>query len=203
MSASATDSAARIGALRGEILADPDNAQAVALGQQPLFAASPASRVVIIGQAPGLKAQALGKAWADPSGDRLRSWLGVSEDEFYDADNFALLPMDFFYPGKGTSGDLPPRREFAERWHPRILTELHAVTLTLLVGVYAQRFYLKLPAAATLTATVRDFASFLPGRMPLVHPSPLNFRWQAQNPWFEADVLPVLRSRVRAALVNG
>jgi uracil-DNA glycosylase len=203
MSASASDSAARIGALRGEILADPDNAQAVALGQQPLFAASPASRVVIIGQAPGLKAQALGKAWADPSGDRLRSWLGVSEDEFYDADNFALLPMDFFYPGKGTSGDLPPRREFAERWHPRILAELHAVTLTLLVGVYAQRFYLKLPAAATLTATVRDFASYLPGRMPLVHPSPLNFRWQAQNPWFETDVLPVLRSRVRAALVNG
>jgi uracil-DNA glycosylase len=196
---SSSDSAA-IDALRSEIVADPDNAWAVAIGQQPLFAASPASRVAIIGQAPGLNAQKLGKPWADPSGDRLRSWLGVSEDDFYDADNFALLPMDFFFPGKGKSGDLPPRRGFAERWHPRILAELPAVTLTLLIGVYAQRFYLKLPGTATLTATVHEYASYLPSRIPLVHPSPLNFRWLAKNPWFETDLLPVLRSSVRAAL---
>ena len=197
---SSSGSACRIDALRREILADPDNAWAVALGQQPLFVASPASRVAIIGQAPGLKAQELGKLWADPSGDRLRTWLGVSEDEFYDADKFALLPMDFFFPGKGKSGDLPPRRGFAERWHPRILAELPAVALTLLIGVYAQRFYLKPPRAATLTATVHDYASYLPGRIPLVHPSSLNFRWQAKNPWFETDLVPVVRSSVRAAL---
>ena len=189
-----------IDALRREILADPDNAWAVALGQQPLFAASPASRVAIIGQAPGSKAQKLGKPWADPSGDRLRTWLGVSEDDFYDADKFALLPMDFFFPGKGKSGDLPPRRGFAERWHPRILAELRELTLTLLIGSYAQRFYLNLPGSATLTATVHDYASYLPERIPLVHPSPLNFLWQAKNPWFETDLLPVLRSSVRASL---
>lgn len=197
---SGSGSAARIEMLRTEILADPDNAWAVALGQRPLFTASGASRIAIIGQAPGLKAQKLGKPWADPSGDRLRTWLGVSEDDFYDADKFAILPMDFFFPGRGKGGDLPPRKGFAERWHPRILAELPDVTLTLLIGVYAQRFYLKLPATATLTATVHDYASYLPGRIPLVHPSPLNFRWQAKNPWFEMDLLPVLQSSVRAAL---
>jgi uracil-DNA glycosylase len=191
---------APLNALRREIAADPGNARAVALGQHPLFAASPASRIAIIGQAPGLKAQKLGKLWADPSGDRLRAWLGVSEGDFYDADKFALLPMDFFFPGKVKSGDLPPRRGFAERWHPRILAELPGLTLTLLIGVYAQRFYLKLPATASLTATVRDYASYLPGRIPLVHPSPLNFRWQAKNPWFETDLVPVVRSSVHAAL---
>ena len=143
-------SAARIDALRGEMLADPENAWAVALGQRPLFAASGASRVAIIGQAPGLKAQELGKLWADQSGDRLRTWLGVSNDDFYDADKFALLPMDFFFPGKGKSGDLPPRRGFAERWHPRLLAEMPDVTLKLLIGLAS-------PSASTRSC---------PGRQP-------------------------------------
>jgi uracil-DNA glycosylase len=188
--------------LRAEITADSSNAWAVQLGYSPLYTASAGARVAIIGQAPGRRAQESGVPWNDPSGIRLREWLGVTADQFYDPDLVALLPMDFYYPGRGASGDLPPRPDFAGRWHPRILAELPRLRLTVLIGAYAQRYYLGGEAKRTLTETVHAFEEFIPLRIPLVHPSPLNFRWQAKNPWFETDVLPVLRSLTSAALAE-
>ena len=124
----------------------------------------------------------------------------MSEEQFYDPNLVALLPMDFYYPGKGTSGDLPPRKDFAGRWHPQILAEMPEIRLTILIGAYAQRHYLPGARKQTLTETVRAFRSYLPETIPLVHPSPLNFRWQAKNPWFDKEVLPELRALTAAAL---
>lgn len=138
--------------------------------------------------------------WDDPSGVTLRTWLGVTDEQFYDPGLFALLPMDFYYPGPGASGDLPPRKDFAPRWHPRILAELTELRLTILIGGYAQKYYLRGRAKPNLTQTVQAYREYLPAILPLVHPSPLNFRWQAKNPWFALDVLPVLRTQLRAAL---
>lgn len=140
--------------------------------------------------------------WADASGITLRRWLGVSDEQFYDSNLFALLPMDFYYPGKGASGDLPPRRDFAARWHPQIFAQLPQLRLRILIGGYAQKYYLGRSNKANLTETVRAYREFVPGMIPLVHPSPLNFRWQNRNPWFEAEVVPELRSLVQAALAG-
>ena len=183
-----------------EIVGDPDNAWAARAGYLPLYAAATQARIAIIGQAPGRKAQERGKVWDDPSGITLRGWLGVTDEQFYDPALFALLPMDFYYPGKGPSGDLPPRKDFAPRWHVRILAELTELRLTILIGGYAQKYYLSGKIKANLTETVRAYREYLPAVLPLVHPSPLNFRWQAKNPWFEREVLPVLKTQVRAAL---
>lgn len=188
--------------IRAEIIADPSNAWAADLGWAPIYAASESARIVLVGQAPGRKAQESGKPWNDASGVKLRSWLGVTDEQFYDPDLFAILPMDFYYPGKGASGDLPPRKDFAERWHPRILAELPHRSLTVLVGSYAQKYYLGGRAKKSLTETVRAYREYLPETVPLVHPSPLNFRWQAKNPWFEADVVPALRTLVAGALAG-
>jgi uracil-DNA glycosylase len=184
--------------IRDEIVADPDNAWAQAKGYQPLYVAGPGARIVIIGQAPGRKAQDTGLAWNDVSGSRLRDWLGIDETTFRDPGSFALLPMDFYYPGKAEHGDLPPRPGFADRWHTRILEQLPRVELTLLVGSYAQRHYLG--GRESLTATVGRFRDYLPTVLPLVHPSPLNFRWLAKNPWYEHELIPQLRQRVSAVL---
>jgi len=184
--------------VRADIVADPDNAWATARGYQPIYVAHPASRIVVIGQAPGRKAQESGVPWNDVSGQRLIEWLGVDDATFRDPTRFAVLPMDFYYPGKGRHGDLPPRRGFASRWHPHILRAMPEVELTLLIGNYAQRHYLG--EGGSLTATVCRFAEYLPSTLPLVHPSPLNFRWLAMNPWYETEVLPVLRRRVEAVL---
>lgn len=188
--------------IRAEIVADPSNAWAAELGWEPLYSVSEGARIVLVGQAPGRKAQESRKPWNDASGVKLRSWLGVTDEQFYDPDLFAILPMDFYYPGKGASGDLPPRKDFAERWHPRILAELPSRGLTVLVGSYAQKYYLGARAKKSLTETVRAYAEYLPETVPLVHPSPLNFRWQAKNPWFEADVVPALRTAVAGALAE-
>jgi len=193
----ATNELAKIHAL---IVADPSNGWAKQAGYLPLYAASPSARIAIVGQAPGRRAQESGIPWDDPSGVKLREWLGVTDAQFYDPTVFALLPMDFFYPGKGRSGDLPPRKEFAPTWHPMILRNLTDLRLMILVGAYAQRHYLRENAKLSLTETVRNYAEYLPKDFPLVHPSPLNFRWQAKNPWFETDVLPALKSQVSAAL---
>ncbi|MCP2266021.1 uracil-DNA glycosylase family protein [Promicromonospora thailandica] len=186
--------------IRAEIAAHPSNAWARDLGYEPLYAAAPGARVALVGQAPGRKAQESGVPWNDASGVRLRGWLGVDDATFYDPDRIAILPMDFYYPGKGVSGDLPPRKDFADLWHRRILAELPHVRLMVLVGGYAQKYYLGVRARPTLTETVRAWAEYLPDAIPLVHPSPLNFRWQARNPWFEDEVVPALRSRVAQAL---
>ncbi|ONI82956.1 uracil-DNA glycosylase [Actinosynnema sp. ALI-1.44] len=184
--------------IRAEIMAD--NAWATEQGWQPVYAAAPGARIAIIGQAPGRRAQESGVPFDDPSGDRLRGWLGVTDEQFYDPNRFAILPMDFYFPGKAASGDLPPRADFAPKWHPRILAGLTDVRLTLLIGGYAQKRYLKGRAKSSLTETVRSYRDYLPELIPLVHPSPLNFRWQSRNPWFAAEVVPVLRAEVAKAL---
>ncbi len=169
-------------------------------GWQPVYAASARARIAVIGQAPGRRAQVSGVPWDDASGKNLIDWLGVSEKQFRNPNLFALLPMDFYYPGTGRSGDLPPRKGFAERWHPSLLALMPDIQLTLLIGRYAQIHYLPSVRRDTLTATVRDYRQFAPQQFPLVHPSPLNFRWHMKNPWFHTDVLPQLRTHVRAAL---
>ncbi|WP_434316040.1 uracil-DNA glycosylase family protein [Leifsonia sp. P73] len=186
--------------MRSAIISDPENAWANELGYLPLYAAGPKARIAVIGQAPGRRAQESGIAWNDASGTILFQWLGVTEAQFRDPELFALLPMDFYFPGKGTSGDLPPRKGFADRWHSLLLDLMPDIRLTILIGAYAQRHYLGGRAKRNLTETVYSFRDYLPTFMPLVHPSPLNFRWQARNPWFVADVIPELRERVAAAV---
>jgi len=185
--------------IRDEIIADPENAAFTALGWKPLFAASPESRVLLIGQAPGRRAQESGIPWNDASGDTLTRWLGVDRETFHDPSAFAIVPMDFYFPGKAPSGDLPPRRGVAATWHPPIFDQLANVRLTVLVGAHAQRAYLpdRLP---TLTETVRHWRDYLPSKFPVVHPSPRNIAWQQRNPWFEAEAVPDLREAVAVAL---
>ena len=180
--------------------ADEQNGEFTRQGIDPLYTASATSRLVIIGQAPGRVAQETRIPWNDKSGDRLRDWLGIDRATFYDPSAVALLPMDFYYPGKGKSGDLPPRRGFAEKWHPVLLGMMPQVRLTVLVGSYATRRYLELSSSAKLTDVVRNYADYLPRFFPLAHPSPRNQLWMSRNPWFETDVLPRLRSEVASAL---
>jgi uracil-DNA glycosylase len=155
---------------------------------------------VVIGQAPGIRAQTAGLAWDDASGQRLMRWMGVDEATFRDPEQIAHLPMDFYYPGKGKSGDIPPRRDFAPLWHDRLMALMPDLRLALLVGQYAQRHYLGSRRQANLTQTVHNYQAYLPDYFPIVHPSPLNFRWLAANPWFEQELVPVLQQQVRNAL---
>lgn len=166
-------------------------------GWQPLFVASPDARIVIIGQAPGRKAQESSLPWNDASGTTLKSWLGVTDEQFRSS-VFAHVPMDFYFPGAGRSGDLPPRRGFAAQWHPPLLALMPSVQLTVLIGRYAQLHYLG--SRAPLTDTVRAFESYLPTYFPIVHPSPLNYGWRARNPWFVDEVVPQLQARVGSLL---
>lgn len=178
-------------------MADPMNEAYTKEGIPPLFAAPKTARINIIGQAPGLKTQEAGLYWKDKSGDRLRSWLGVSEDYFYNSGMFAVMPMDFYYPGKGKSGDLPPRKGFAQKWHPQLLKELPHIELTLLIGQYANDAYLNLAKKEKLTDIVQQYENFLPDFFPLVHPSPRNQIWMAKHPWFEEKVVPDLQKLVK------
>ncbi len=188
--------------LYDQIMADPMNAGYTDRGWRPVYSASPHSRIVIVGQAPGRVAQETGKPWNDISGQNLRRWLDVTEEQFYDPRLFALMPMDFYYPGKGKHGDLPPRREFAEKWHSRLLDRMTGVKLTILVGAYAQKFYLAGQAKRDLTETVASYREYLPKYFPLVHPSPLNFRWRKRNPWFAGEVIPALQRVVQEVLAD-
>jgi uracil-DNA glycosylase len=186
--------------IRAAIVADAENAEMTDAGWQPLFTASPTARIVVVGQAPGRKAQQAGIPWRDASGAKLCDWMGVTDDEFHDPRHFAIVPMDFYYPGKGATGDAPPRSGFAGKWHPLIFAAMPEVRLTLLVGGYAQKYYLAARRRKTLTETVRAWQEYLPEYLPLVHPSPLNFRWQARNPWFVDELVPELRRAVAGAL---
>ena len=186
--------------IRKEIIDDPMNADMQAKGYVPVYTAGAAAKIAIVGQAPGSKAQASEKPWNDLSGKLLREWLGMSEEQFYDPNIVALIPMDFYYPGKGAHGDLPPRKGFAEKWHPQLFEHMPNIELILLIGAYSQKYYLGKSAKRTLTETVRAYEEYLPRYFPLVHPSPLNFRWQAKNPWFTAEVVPELQIRVKEVL---
>ena len=163
------------------------------LGANPVFTAHSAAQVLIIGQAPGTKVHQTGIPWNDPSGDRLRDWLQVDRNTFYNPKKFAIIPMGFCYPGKGTSGDLPPRSECAPTWHNQLLEKLPNIQLTLLIGSYAQNYYLGKHKKRTLTETVKSYEDYLPSYFPLPHPSPRNRLWLKKNPWFEEVVVPKLR----------
>lgn len=170
-------------------------------GPRPIVSAAPAARILLIGQAPGRRVHASGVPWDDPSGDRLREWLRVDRETFYDPARLALVPMGFCFPGSGASGDLPPRPECAPLWHGRLLAGLPEIRLTLLVGRHAQSSYL--PAeerSRSLTDAVRAWRDRDSSVLALPHPSPRNNRWLVRNPWFESELLPVLRRRVGRAL---
>jgi uracil-DNA glycosylase len=159
--------------------------------------------LLIVGQAPGTRVHATGIPWNDPSGDRLRDWLQLDRGAFYDEQQVAIIPMGFCYPGKGKSGDLPPRPECAPLWRPRLLPLLPNLQLTLLVGAYAQNYHLGNRRKATLTETVRAHQEYLPNFFPLPHPSPRNQFWLERNPWFLVECLSVLRQRVAECLARG
>ncbi len=167
------------------------------LGARPVVVAHPDAKVIIVGQAPGTKVHASGIPWDDASGRQLRKWLNVDVETFYNNSKFAIIPMGFCYPGKGKTGDLPPRPECAPQWHKLLLEQLPNVELVLLIGMYAQKHYLGKQAKATLTETVKNYNHYLPKYLPLPHPSPRNRFWLTKNPWFEVEVLPELKERIK------
>lgn len=188
-------------ALLAEVRACRECAAELPLGPRPVLRASASARLLIVGQAPGLKVHQTGIPWNDPSGDRLRTWMGIDRATFYDETRIAIIPMGYCYPGKNPrGGDLPPRKECAQRWLPRLLSCLPHIELTLLAGGYAQEHYLAERAHASLTETVRAWKSYLPHFLPLPHPSFRNLRWLRQNPWFEDEVVPALRAIARNIL---
>lgn len=191
----------RVDELLGDIRACRICAAHLPLGPRPVLQASATSRLLIVSQAPGRKVHETGIPFNDPSGDRLRDWLGVDKATFYDAGRIAIVPMGFCFPGTGKGGDLPPRPECAPTWHPRLLPLLRQVRLTLVIGQYAQAGLLGVARGTRLTDTVQAWREHLAhGRLPLPHPSPRNRLWLVRNPWFETELLPVLRERVAAAL---
>jgi uracil-DNA glycosylase len=169
-------------------------------GVNPIIAASPKSKIIIIGQAPGRIVHHTSIPWNDKSGDNLRSWLGIDKNTFYNKDKVALMPMGFCYPGKGKSGDLAPRPECAPLWHHRLLSHMGNAKLVLLIGQYAQNYCLADKAKDSLTETVKEYKLFLPRYFPLPHPSPRNNIWQTRNSWFKSEVLPELKRTVKNIL---
>lgn len=167
---------------------------------RPVVWVHPEARILIVGQAPGRRVHESGIPWNDPSGDRLREWMGLDRETFYDKRNIAVAAMGFCYPGTVGGADLPPRRECAPLWRPRLLPLLKNIRLTLLVGAYAHRYHLGAAAKPTLGETVRNWRAYSPDVMPLPHPSWRNTAWLKRNPWFEAELAPELRRRVLSAL---
>ena len=182
-----------------ELKADERNAEYTKRGIPPIFQLNKDAKILIIGQAPGRKVEESKIPFDDKSGEKLIAWMGINRETFY-SDKIAILPMDFYYPGKGKTGDLPPRKFIAEEYHREILDELTNVEMTLLIGKYSMDYYLKGKMKRNLTETVRSYEEYLPKYFPIVHPSPLNFRWQAKNPWFMEEVVPVLADRVAKIL---
>lgn len=166
------------------------------LGPRPVLRASPSARLLVIGQAPGRKVHESGVPWDDASGLRLREWMGLETEVFYDATRIAIVPMGFCYPGTGKSGDLPPRPECAPNWHGPLLAEMPDIELTLLIGQYAQAYYLKESRKKNLTQTVRAWRQYAPQYLPLPHPSPRNNLWFKRNAFFADEVVPALQQRV-------
>ncbi|MBW3550811.1 MAG: uracil-DNA glycosylase family protein [Proteobacteria bacterium] len=172
-------------------------AQHLPLGPRPVLQAAASARLLIIGQAPGARVHATGVPWDDRSGQRLRDWMQIDPETFYDRARVAIVPVGFCYPGRAGSGDAPPRPECRATWHPRLMPLLPRVETILLVGQHAQAWFLGAGRKQTLTATVRTWREYFPHAVPLPHPSPRNVAWFKANPWFEAEVLPSMRERVR------
>ena len=170
-------------------------------GIPPIFQVSPKAQILIIGQAPGKKVEESLIPFNDKSGEKLVQWMGIDRYTFY-SEKIAILPMDFYYPGKGKTGDLPPRSFIAKEYHKDILDLMPDIKLTILIGSYSMKYYLGKSMKENLTETVRSYKEYLPKYFPIVHPSPLNFRWQKANPWFEGEVVPVLRDKVHKILAD-
>ena len=171
------------------------------LGPRPVFQLHPDARILVAGQAPGRKVHESGMPFTDASGDRLREWMGVSREVFYDPNQIAILPMGFCYPGTGKSGNLPPRPECAPAWRGQLLAHLSKIEVTLVIGQYAHAYHLN-AKKSSLTETVRAWQDFAPKIFPLPHPSPRNNIWLKRNPWFEQDLIPILRQRIADVLVG-
>lgn len=174
--------------------------ESLPLGPKPVFQLHPQAKLLIAAQAPGTRVHETGLPFNDPSGDRLRNWMGIDRDTFYDETRIAIVPMGFCYPGKGKSGDLPPRPECARQWREKLLSQLTQLELTLVIGQYAQAWHL--PGTGNVTQCVQQWRNRLPGIMPLPHPSPRNTLWLKRNPWFEQKLLPILQRRVSEVLTH-
>ena len=186
--------------LKKEIMADNDNKKYTNEGIEPLFSTPSTAKILIVGQAPGIKAQESKIFFNDKSGVKLREWMGIDDEIFYKSGLIGVVPMDFYYPGKGKSGDLPPRKDFAQKWHSKVLELMPKLELIILVGKYAQDYYLGNDKKQNLTEIVFNYKQYLPRYFPIVHPSPLNFRWHNKNPWFIEKVVPELQKRVKEIL---
>ncbi len=169
-------------------------------GANPVVRAESSATILIAGQAPGIRVHRSSIPFNDPSGDRLRLWMGIDRETFYDASCIAIVPMGFCFPGSAGRGDLPPRKECVKAWHQRLLSLLPNIRLTLAIGIYAQSYYLGTMRKPTLTETVKSWKEYAPAIMPLPHPSPRNNLWLKKNPWFETEVLPVLTNRIADSL---
>ncbi len=175
-------------------------AEHLPLGPRPVLQVHPEAAILIVGQAPGRRVHASGIPFQDPSGVRLREWMGVTEEEFYDPHRVAVLPMGFCFPGSGPSGDKPPRPECAPAWREAVLEQLSGVRLTLVLGRYAQAYHLGAPSRS-VTESVTSWREYWPEKLPLPHPSPRNQAWFKKNGWFVEEVLPMLRKRVKALVL--
>ncbi|MBQ4804024.1 uracil-DNA glycosylase family protein [Aquimarina sp. MMG015] len=177
-------------------------AQKLELGPRPIISANTRSKIVIIGQAPGSVVHKSGIPWDDKSGQNLRAWMGIDNDTFYNSEITALIPMGFCYPGKGKSGDLPPTKECAPLWHQKLLSNMKDVELILLIGTYAQQYYLGNKLKRTLTESVKNYKEYLPNYFVLPHPSPRNNIWQAKNEWFKKEVIPELQNSIKSIITK-
>ncbi len=178
-----------------EIKNDPINEEYTKRGIDPIFQVDKDAKILLIGQAPGRVVEETGIPFNDKSGDKLRTWMGVDKKTFYSKE-IAILPMDFYYPGKAKQGDLPPRKEIANTYHKKILDLMPNIELTILIGAYSQKYYLGKNRKKNLTETVKNYKEYLPEYFPIVHPSPLNIGWLKKNPWFEEETLPELKERI-------
>ena len=185
--------------LTKELERDPRNAGYTERNIPPVYQINKRAKILIIGQAPGKKVEETLIPFNDKSGEKLMEWMGVSREIFY-SDKIAIVPMDFYYPGKGKTGDLPPRRFIAEEYHQKILEMMPEINMTILIGQYAMKYYLKDSMKQNLTETVKAYRDYLPKYFPIVHPSSLNFRWQKNNPWFQDEAVPTLRNSVATAI---
>jgi uracil-DNA glycosylase len=171
------------------------------LGPRPVLRAGKTARILVVGQAPGVRVHTTGIPWGDPSGERLRAWMGVNTDVFYDESRVAIIPMGYCYPGRGNDGDMPPRRECASLWLDHLLAKLPQIELTLLIGQYAQRHFLASRRKPSLAETAKAWREYAPQYIPLPHPSPRNQPWFKRHAWFEEQLVPMLQSRIKTLLV--
>ena len=172
------------------------------LGPRPVLRAGKTARILVVGQAPGVRVHTTGIPWGDPSGERLRAWMGVDKDVFYDESRIAIIPMGYCYPGRGNDGDMPPRRECASLWLDHLLAKLPQIELTLLIGQYAQRHFLASRRKPSLAETAKAWREYAPQYIPLPHPSPRNQPWFKRHAWFEEQLVPMLQSRIKTLLAH-